>query len=698
MVSRLMLVAVAAAIVWCTPARAGPTDCAARLMPSRSTARVTLSARRLVELRDFGGLDNRATSIAPFTLSPDGKWIALILRRADAASDNYCHGVMLLSRDGKQPPRLLDVGGDFMSMAGDTHGIPDMPNGAAAVVTPTWAPDSRRLLYLRRDHAVTQAWTVPLDGGPAHPLTHLISDVREAAWARDGHHVLVSSRPGVADGERAIAQEGRTGFHYDARFWPLTETAPRPLLPIPMRVETFDVRSGTVVDSQPPSAVQDLAGKPFGAYAFAVSAGGARAWIIRTDPNRYTGPAALHVVAEGREWKCPEAICAERVAGLWWAGPMDLIFLRAGSAAEGGHETLYRWRLDRETKPHAILDTADALFGCQWSAPHLLCAAEQATRPRSIVEIDVRTGGRRTVFDPNPDFPPGVGQVRRLRWEAGVGTASYGDLVLPPHHKAGEHHPLIVVQYESRGFLRGGTGDAVPIFLLASRGYAVLSVQRTDWPATALLGRNFSEFQRANITNNADRRLLVSSLEAGVDAAIKLGVIDPSRIGLTGMSDGATTAEYILSHRSRFRAVSLSTCCGDPSTTMFGAGIAFRDEQIASGFPAQGSACSPFWLEISIACNVAKITAPILLQVSDREYRDSLETFNTLQVAGKAIDMYVFPGEYHVKWHPAHRLAEYQRVIAWFDFWLQNISRSDLSRPDEVARWEIMKQRLTTQS
>ncbi|TPG52234.1 Atxe2 family lasso peptide isopeptidase [Sphingomonas glacialis] len=698
MVSRLMLVVAAAAIGWCTPARAGPLDCAARLMPPRSAARVALSARSLVELRDFGGHDNRASSAAPFALSPDGKWLALILRRADTETDGYCHGVMLLSRDGKRPPRFLDVGGDFVSMAGDTHGIPDMPNGAAAVVTPIWSPDSRLLLYLRRDHGVTQAWTVALGGGPAHPLTHLISDVREAAWTRDGYHVLVTSRPGVAEGERAIEQEGFRGFHYDARFWPLTETAPRPVLPIPMRVQTFDLRSGTVVDSPSPSAVQDLAGKPIGAYAFALSSGGARAWTIRTDPDRYTGPAALHVVAEGRELKCPEAICAERVAGLWWAGPMDIIFLRAGSAAEGGHQTLYRWRLDKEKAPQAVLDTADALFGCQWSAARLLCAAEQATRPRSIVEIDVRTGARRTVFDPNPDFPVAVGQVRRLQWAAGVGTASYGDLVLPPHHKAGERHPLIVVQYESRGFLRGGTGDEIPIFLLAARGYAVLSVQRTNWPATALQGRNFSEFQRANITNNADRRLLVSSLEAGVDAAIKLGVVDRERIGLTGMSDGATTVEYILSHRSRFRAVALSTCCGDPSTTMFATGIAFRDEQISSGFPAPGRACDPFWLEISIACNVAKIAAPILLHVSDREYRDSLETFSTLQVAGKAIDMYVFPDEYHVKWHPAHRLAEYQRVIAWFDFWLRDISRSDLSRSDEVARWEIMKQRLPTPS
>ena len=37
---------------------------------------------------------------------------------------------------------------------------------------------------------------------------------------------------------------------------------------------------------------------------------------------------------------------------------------------------------------------------------------------------------------------------------------------------------MVVVQYDTRGFLRGGTGDEYPIQAFANRGYAVLSFRR----------------------------------------------------------------------------------------------------------------------------------------------------------------------------------------------------------------------------
>src|SRR3546814_10253618 len=61
--------------------------------------------------------------------------------------------------------------------------------------------------------------------------------------------------------------------------------------------------------------------------------------------------------------------------------------------------------------------------------------------------------------DPNPEFASlRLGTVERLTWRNNLGLPAWGDLVLPPDRTPGEKLPLIIVQYHSDGFLRGGTG------------------------------------------------------------------------------------------------------------------------------------------------------------------------------------------------------------------------------------------------
>ncbi|QCI78816.1 hypothetical protein E6W36_01900 [Hankyongella ginsenosidimutans] len=129
--------------------------------------------------------------------------------------------------------------------------------------------------------------------------------------------------------------------------------------------------------------------------------------------------------------------------------------------------------------PKPILHTLDVIQNCLMEAARLICTQENATMPRRIAAVDLATGRITPIYDPNPEFARlRLGTVERLTWRNNVGIPAWGDLVLPPAYRAGTGKlPMIVVQYRSVGFLRGGIGDEYPIFAFTARGYAVLSIE-----------------------------------------------------------------------------------------------------------------------------------------------------------------------------------------------------------------------------
>ena len=646
----------------------------------------------LARVRDFGRQDAGLGGDAPFSISPDQRSAAIVLRRGDPTRDSYCIGVVVVPLDGSGKARLVDAGGEFILEVSDVRGIPDLPIGNAKPVTPRWSPDGRMLAYLRRDQGLTRVWIARADGTGARTVSRLDVDARDVRWSDDGRSLVVTARPGIAAGEKAIDAEERRGFLYDARFWTLSHSRPEPPPPIEFIEQRIDPKDGRLIGTVSPGAATDLA-KPAGAIAFARSPSGARAWTSARDPKVLLGPLALHVEIAGNALTCASTYCSEGVGALWWGAGDELFFLQGATPENGGVTRLLRWRAGQESEPRLILTTVDALFACAPIDEAIVCARETATQPRHLVRIDTASGRASVLYDPNPEFAAlSKGVVQRLRWNFGKGIGSYGDLVLPPGHRPGMRHPLVVVQYQSRGFLRGGTGDEYPIQALAARGFAVLSVERTR-PVGAGIATTGDQLMRMSTVGFAERRRVLTSVETGVRKAIALGVVDPERIGITGLSDGAATVQYALVNSKLFRAAAISSCCDGPSSSMFAAGPGYADFLVAAGFPAPGTDGSDFWRHYSLAANASRIRTPILLQVTDDEFRFSLETFATLKYQHVPVEMHVFAHEYHQKWRPAHRLATYERAIDWFDFWLNGRTDPDADKQTQYGRWRELARR-----
>jgi dipeptidyl aminopeptidase/acylaminoacyl peptidase len=688
---RLASVALAGILL---PASAVASNCAARLsppaladVPSRS-----ITAADLIELRDFGPPDGTPGNTDLFAVSPDGKMAALVLRRADVATNSYCFGVMLVALDGGRA-WLADAGGEPI-MPGSDFRQAEERFGTIDNPVPRWSPDGRTIAFLRRDSGVTRLWTVRVAGGAAKPITQGPQDVRRFRWSRDGRSLLYRVRPQVTEARAVIAEEGRSGYLYDLRFWPMSEAAPRPLPGIPFENRAVELATGVnrlanadetaSIEDRPPTSV------PGDATVFARGGDGNVAWSAPRVANTVLGPERLVAERSGRRFECLGDACAKRIIGLWWAGPSRLVFLRDWSGDGAGAVELFSWTPG--SAPVSILRTQDALMDCQMTGPDLICGVERSKQPRHIERIDLSNGRRRQVFDPNPEFAAvQLGQVTRVIARASDGTGGFADLVLPPDHQTGQRHPLVIVQYQSRGFLRAGTGDDYPIFLLAARGYAVLSFQRTAHFSNGAKFSKWSDLLRINTDGWRDRTRVFTALQSAVDAAIATGAVDPDKIGITGMSDGASTAVWAILRDPRYRVAAISQCCEDPYPSFYGNGLGYRSDVESWGYPAPEHDEKGFWRFYSLAAHAETLNTPILMQIADREYRFALQGIGALKAAGKPVELYVFPNEYHNKVQPEHRAAIYRRTIAWFDFWLRGDPAPAHAVPSELGRWRAMR-------
>jgi hypothetical protein len=80
----------------------------------------------------------------------------------------------------------------------------------------------------------------------------------------------------------------------------------------------------------------------------------------------------------------------------------------------------------------------------------------------------------------------------------------------------------------------------------------------------------------------------------------------------------------------------------------------------------------------------------------EQEYVNALDYAIPLIHKHRA-DLYVFPNEPHLKFQPKHKLADYERNLDWFRFWLQGHEGPDPAKRAQYVRWDEMKKALSAQ-
>src|SRR5690606_34575296 len=144
--------------------------------------------------------------------------------------------------------------------------------------------------------------------------------------------------------------------------------------------------------------------------------------------------------------------CAGEISGPW---------LRQGRVLFQRIETptrtmtaIYEWT-PRSNTLRRLRASEELLIECVF-AENLFCLREATLEPRRIVAIDAGSGRARTLHDPNPSWRrEPMPRVERLDAADVFGNAAFAHLVYPLNYSPRRRYPMVVVQYRSRGFLRG---------------------------------------------------------------------------------------------------------------------------------------------------------------------------------------------------------------------------------------------------
>jgi dipeptidyl aminopeptidase/acylaminoacyl peptidase len=163
-------------------------------------------------------------------------------------------------------------------------------------------------------------------------------------------------------------------------------------------------------------------------------------------------------------------------------------------------------------------------------------------------------------------------------------------------------------------------------------------------------------------------------LMAGVDATIAKGLVDTTRMYVSGCSGGGVLSSWVIGHTDRFAAAAVRcpvidwlSMTGDTDIPLFTFSF-FR---------------KPFWedpsdwLSHSSVMTVGKVTTPTLLMTGVLDRRTPMpqteEYFAALKVRGVPVKLLQFEGEYHgTASKPSNFIRTQLYMMSWFKKWTRS--------------------------
>jgi dipeptidyl aminopeptidase/acylaminoacyl peptidase len=324
------------------------------------------------------------------------------------------------------------------------------------------------------------------------------------------------------------------------------------------------------------------------------------------------------------------------------------------------------------------------------SAPSVDIREDQGmNQPSRLVAVDRKTGEKKVIFDPNPQFAAlTFGDVKEIEWKTADGHAGKGGLYLPVNYVSGKRYPLVIQTHgwsKAKFWMDGPSTAGYAAQELAGRGFVVAQVEGPidvkGWQSTPQEGP-----------------LLMSMVEGLIDDLDRKGLVDRSRVGILGWSRSAYLTRYTLAFsRYSFRAAVLADGYDDGyfhylSRLNLGKAEAAEYERMVGAAPFGDGLKT--WLRNSTAFNLDGVRAPVrILGFSPSSLLANWEWFAGLKHLGKPVEFVWIPNAGHVPMLPTDRLLAQEGDVDWFDFWLNGFEDPNPLKREQYLRWEGLKEK-----
>ena len=247
------------------------------------------------------------------------------------------------------------------------------------------------------------------------------------------------------------------------------------------------------------------------------------------------------------------------------------------------------------------------------------------------------------------------------------GTRIDAWLIRPADFEEGRSYPSILE-------IHGGPKTAYgTVFIhemqtLAAQGYAVVFCNPRG---SSGRGDGFAEIRGKYGTIDYDDIMTV------VDHALEsYDFLDPARIGVTGGSYGGYMTNWIIGHTDRFAAACSQRSIANWASMMCTTDIGyfFTPDQIAAPlWDEDGAGAEKLWWHSPLKY-ADKVKTPTLFIHSEQDYRcwltEGLQMFTALRVHDVDTRLVMFRGENHElsrSGKPLHRIRRLQEMLQWFD-------------------------------
>jgi dipeptidyl aminopeptidase/acylaminoacyl peptidase len=266
-----------------------------------------------------------------------------------------------------------------------------------------------------------------------------------------------------------------------------------------------------------------------------------------------------------------------------------------------------------------------------------------------------------------------MGTSRLVEWKTLEGRTIRGALLLPVGFQQGRRYPVIVSVYGGarlsanlNSFGLSPDPDYAPTNkqLFATRGYAVLCPD-------------------APLGDGTPMKDIVTTVLPGVNKLIEIGIADPDRIGLMGVSYGGYSVLSLIVQTTRFKAAIMIAGFGDLvgfSGEMDENGVSLgkliQERWFANGrMPGEPWDHPQVYIQNSPIFFLNRIQTPLLIihGGNDRNVAPFLadEIFVSLRRLRKAVVYAKYASEGHEIRGPDNQIDFCNRMIAWFDKYLK---------------------------